>query len=133
MKRGSMLMLALVLDVAEAAWAEEASHLQWGKELFETHCAPCHGTDATGSGRLAKSLKTRPADLTQLSKRHAGTFPRYEVVRTIDGSRPASKHGSEMPHWGQVFRQRPDGSISASGSVPEIYAITDYLATIQRR
>jgi mono/diheme cytochrome c family protein len=131
MKPACTLLLALVL-AAEVSRAEEPSPLEWGKQLYGRHCAPCHGTDATGSGPLAKSLKTPPADLTQLSKRHGGTFPRDDVVRIIDGSHPSGTHDSEMPHWGQLFRQRPDGSISASGSVPEIYAITDYLASIQR-
>jgi mono/diheme cytochrome c family protein len=128
-----LLLVALVLGTAELGRAEEKTVIQWGKELFAANCASCHGADATGSGPAAKSLKSRPTDLTKLSKTHAGEFPRWEVVSFIDGQRPLEAHQSEMPRWGAIFRRRPNGSISAAGSVPEIYAIADYLASIQKK
>ena len=35
-----------------------------GKPLFEQNCAPCHGIEGNGKGRLAAMLNPPPADLT---------------------------------------------------------------------
>lgn len=35
-----------------------------GKELFEQHCATCHGKDGHGEGPRAKGSTTKPGDLT---------------------------------------------------------------------
>ena len=48
-----------------------------GTEMYSTYCAVCHGADGKGNGPAASSLKTHPADLTQLSKKNGeivGTF-----------------------------------------------------------
>ena len=127
------LLPALLLGIAVSARAAEKPLLEWGKELFVTYCASCHGKNATGSGPAAKGLNPRPADLTVLSRRNGGEFPRLEVIQFIEGQRPLEAHQSAMPRWGAILRKRSDGSIAAGGSVPEIYAITDYLASIQKR
>lgn len=36
-----------------------------GAPLYAANCTPCHGADGRGDGPLAKSLPTRPADLTE--------------------------------------------------------------------
>jgi hypothetical protein len=47
-------------------------------------------------------------------------------VSFIDGERPVSAHTSaEMPKWGRVFSKRGHSS-------PEAYAVTDYIASIQK-
>ena len=127
------LLPVLLLGIAVSARAAEKPLLEWGKELFVTYCASCHGKNATGSGPAAKGLNPRPADLTVLSRRNGGEFPRLEVIQFIEGQRPLEAHQSAMPRWGAILRKRSDGSIAAGGSVPEIYAITDYLASIQKR
>jgi mono/diheme cytochrome c family protein len=112
-----------------AAGGEE--YLDWGRQLFMTHCAPCHGSDARGRGPASASLKARPADLTKIAKRNGGSFPRLDVVHYIEGTRPVDAHGSDvMPVWGRVFRTHRSGSAGAS---PEIYALTDYLQSIQAK
>ena len=47
-----------------------------GEDSFMFYCASCHGPSGKGDGPVARSLKTRPADLTVLTKRNGGTFPR---------------------------------------------------------
>lgn len=76
-----------------------------GRLEFRQYCAPCHGLSGTGDGPMADQLKTKPADLTQLSATHGGKFPTKYVYDTITGAEVSKSHGTrEMPIWGQVFR-----------------------------
>lgn len=77
-----------------------------GRDSFDGFCASCHGVSGRGDGTLAASLKVKPADLTGLAHRHAGVFPRDQVVAYIDGTgRALPAHGTtEMPLWGGIFR-----------------------------
>jgi mono/diheme cytochrome c family protein len=76
-----------------------------GPALYNAYCSSCHGTDAKGSGPMAKSLKLPPADLTRISSRNGGTFPLARVSRIISGEEQLPRgHGtSEMPVWGPIF------------------------------
>lgn len=101
-----------------------------GAELFKTHCASCHGLDATGSGPLAQLLRHKPSDLTQLSKRNGGMFPAARVRRVVEG-RDVESHGDrDMPVWGDAFRRGADRSVETVGA--RLDAIVQYLATIQQ-
>ncbi len=76
-----------------------------GQQMFETHCAACHGRDGKGTGPAAKALKKPPADLTILAQRNGGKFPELRVFQAIHGELDVSAHGSkEMPVWGDVFK-----------------------------
>jgi hypothetical protein len=54
-----------------------------GYELYLGHCAICHGLDGRGQGPLAQAMKIVPADLTQISAKHAGSFPEAKVADVI--------------------------------------------------
>lgn len=85
---------------------QQLIHSVEGPELFRTYCAPCHGLDAKGHGPAAAALKTKPADLTVLSKTNGGQFPEERVRRFILGYDVLASHGSrEMPIWGPIFHQ----------------------------
>jgi mono/diheme cytochrome c family protein len=78
-----------------------------GSDLFRFYCASCHGPDGRGHGPVAVSLRMPPPDLTTLSRRHGGSFPRPDVewYLTGDEPRPVAAHGSrDMPVWGPIFR-----------------------------
>ena len=108
-----------------------APYLNWGRELFRSYCASCHGTDGTGNGPAAGSLKFAPADLTRISKE--GKFPRQKVIAYIVGETSVPAHGSrEMPVWGRVLQER-GGPFASAAARAEIYAITDYLESIQEK
>ena len=77
-----------------------------GPELYRAYCATCHGLDGRGNGPAAEALKTRPADLTALTRNSHGQFPVAKVRDTITGDSVVAAHGSrEMPIWGPVFHQ----------------------------
>jgi mono/diheme cytochrome c family protein len=77
-----------------------------GRDSFAFYCASCHGPAGKGDGPVAPALQTRPTDLTSLTRRHDGVFPKELVRAVVTGSgRPLVLHGSsEMPVWGPVFR-----------------------------
>ena len=75
-------------------------------ESFTFYCAPCHGRGGRGDGPVASALRVKPADLTTLSERSAGQYPRDRVRAYIAGTgRAVAAHGaSDMPVWGPAFR-----------------------------
>ena len=83
--------------------AGQAQDAQIGSELYDTHCAVCHGEDARGGGPLAPALILQPPNLRTLTSRHEGVFPTSRVVMRIDGRDPLVAHGSPMPVYGQFF------------------------------
>ncbi len=105
-----------------------------GKIIFREVCATCHGVDARGTGPVARSLKTPPADLTQITKRHGGSFPADEVKVFIDGRKDVAAHGSrQMPVWGDSLAQ----AVSDEGTREEriqraIEMLVEYLQTLQQ-
>lgn len=77
-----------------------------GEEMFKEYCAVCHGGDARGGGPAAEALQKRPADLTQLSRKNSGKFPKLQVMNYIKGQDVVAAHGSRaMPIWGSIFHQ----------------------------
>lgn len=100
-----------------------------GAEEFVRYCSVCHGLDGTGKGPLAPALKKPPADLTQISKRNNGHFPFSKIARTIrDGGEIASHGSSDMPAWGEVFRDHVDPIMARA----LIFEMTLYLEEIQK-
>lgn len=106
-----------------------------GRQLYEQHCALCHGADGQGDGPRAALIGPPPADLTQLAA--DGVFPLLRVVRQIDGRAPLAAHGGAMPAFGGAFEgDGPDVALpTASGQpvlMPQPLAdIVTYLQEIQ--
>ena len=103
-----------------------------GKEMFEQYCAPCHGTDAKGSGPAAAAMKTPPPDLTQLSRKNAGKFPADSVSSTLLFGTGMASHGSaDMPVWGPLFQSLDrfhDGAVQQ-----RISNLVKYIETLQAK
>lgn len=75
-----------------------------GAADFQTYCAACHGVAAKGDGTVAEFLTIPAPDLTQLTKKNAGIFPRERVAEVIDGRAEVKVHGArDMPVWGDWF------------------------------
>jgi len=101
-----------------------------GAGAYRVYCAACHGTEAHGDGSIAKTLKKRPADLTQLTKRNNGVFPDEKVVKTIDGKGSSAHADSDMPSWGDVFAKSSE-SAGAENAALRIETLVRYLETLQ--
>jgi mono/diheme cytochrome c family protein len=61
---------------------------------YRRHCASCHGPNGKGDGPVVAALKKKPADLTQITKGHAGKFPEDWVQNYIDGTDMIPAHGT---------------------------------------
>jgi hypothetical protein len=77
-----------------------------GGDLFRFYCTSCHGSDGTGNGPVAVTLKTPPPDLRRIAARNGGAFPSEELQGFVAGNeRLVPAHGSrEMPVWGPIFQ-----------------------------
>lgn len=102
-----------------------------GKVEFSKYCAACHGTDAKGTGPLAKLLTVKVPDLTLVYKRNKGVFPIAVVVDIVEGDYPIASHGGrEMPLWGDSFRSEGKTNQEARGRILDIVL---YLHSIQAK
>jgi hypothetical protein len=100
--------------------------------------------DAKGNGPLSENLKTKPTDLTVLSKINNGVFPLNSIYEIIDGRKSIGSHGTrEMPIWGFRYTphtlRRTDDFIYSPPENREavihtrIMAVIDYLDRIQAK
>ena len=104
-----------------------------GQDLFAFYCATCHGLDAKGHGPVASALKVAPANLTLLTRRAGGTFPRDRIFGFIanGGNTLSGAHGSNaMPVWGPIFVALDPSDTRA---VIRIQNVVQYLESIQAK
>lgn len=105
-----------------------AATVATGKDEYLRHCAICHGLDGTGNGPLADSMKIVPADLTGLSKRNQGAFPKVRVGDVIRNGGAVLGHGSTaMLPWGIYFSERGNPAVAKA----RIKALIEYIETLQ--
>lgn len=108
-----------------------------GRADFVTYCAACHGVSGTGDGTVAEFLTITAADLTQLRKKNAGSFPRERVFNVIDGRTEVKVHGPrDMPVWGDWFKFEAESSVAGKGAQEEVInarinALVGYIESIQ--
>ncbi|MBE0414380.1 cytochrome c [Yoonia sp.] len=106
-----------------------------GRTAYLVDCAGCHGPDGRGDGPDARDLAVVSPDLTRISARNGGTFPRNRVMSTIDGLNRAAHFSAAMPEFGAgdmgdtiIIEENGLGT-----PVPErLLVLTDYLESIQR-
>ena len=124
-----MKALGFLLGLLLCAGAATADEAQFGRAVYRTYCAGCHGLEAHGDGWMAKYLTRRPARLTELRQKY-GEFPRDRVLAHIDGRSEVALHGPrDMPVWGERMGKTLVGRQAAT--TRRIEALADYLAAIQ--
>ena len=104
-----------------------------GQDLYNFYCATCHGLDAKGHGPVASALKVPPANLTLLTRRAGGAFPREKAVGFIanGGNTLGGAHGSNaMPVWGPIFVALDPSDTRAK---LRIQNVVQYLESIQAK
>ena len=129
----TMLVLTPTLVMAQQQPAPGPNALQVanGSYLFRTYCAACHGTSARGDGPLAASMRRRPPNLTEISRRNNNTYPGDLVFQIVDGREKVRGHGGpDMPVWGDAFRRSVEGE-SDEAVRTRIQALVSFLQTLQ--
>ena len=115
--------------------AQEQDVIAAGKREFQRSCAACHGSAAKGDGPSAGALNVKPADLTQMSKKHEGVFLFWRTYEKISGrdEEVIRGHGTrEMPIWGERFRLESGSSEEYQAGVRgQILSLVYYLQSIQ--
>ena len=103
-----------------------------GKDMFNSYCAVCHGTDAKGAGPAASAMKTNPVDLTALAKKSGGKYPASHVAAVLRGQAITASHGSQdMPIWGPLFSSISQGHEAQVQQ--RIVNLVDYVETLQTK
>jgi mono/diheme cytochrome c family protein len=130
----STTALAQDSDVYHPAGAENPVS---GKQDFMNHCAPCHGDDGKGNGPELKVLPDiHPSDLTNITLKNGGVFPREKVADMVDGRKAIPSHKRfDMPFWGVNFQQEgkeftPQSEARAKARID---ALVTYVESIQRQ
>ncbi|MEX0350478.1 MAG: c-type cytochrome [Paracoccaceae bacterium] len=100
MTREFTLVLSMIGVLAACASENVMPGPEEGAVLFAQNCAACHGADATG-GTLAEGQ--RAPDLTRISVRNGGAFPRAQVLSQIDGYGRGKAPTSVMPEFGALL------------------------------
>ena len=142
-----MLLAGLFIAVAAGAYANSTEtpaaekpagiSIELGKADFRTYCAACHGLGGVGDGTVAEFMTISAADLTRLSWKNAGMFPRQKVIEVIDGRAEVRVHGlRDMPVWGDWFDAEAAGPGMDATTREEIVrvrisSLADYIETLQ--
>lgn len=128
------LIVLLVLAPALVSMAASGSD-DPGRALYVRYCGACHGPNAKGDGIAGTFINPKPADLTQIAKKHGGTFSFEETVRVIDGRTTVRAHGDpDMPVWGELFRDNPAWEMTRRAGVRgTLVLITEYLQSVQEK
>ena len=128
------LLAPLLLGACEtmSAYSVQPSTYS-GVRLYQTYCASCHGLTAHGDGPVQPMIGAGVPDLTQISQRNGGQFPREKIRQIIDGRTQYAAHGTrKMPVWGFEFHPGSSNEAAAQREADEtINRLVKYLETIQ--
>jgi mono/diheme cytochrome c family protein len=129
----SAVLLCILLCVVTAGGS--AAGEPAGKQDFLGECSGCHGADGKGG---VPEMSAVPGyisvDLTQLSNRNGGQFPRQEVYDAIDGRKRFPAHFiGDMPTWGLKFQQADRSQDSEENVKRRIAALVDYVESLQEK
>jgi mono/diheme cytochrome c family protein len=103
-----------------------------GARLFAENCVVCHGETAMGGMVDVRGMVA--ADLTGISARNGGDFPRAQVLSVIDGYGRMSHEGRAMPEFGALLEGETVPVEVDGGLTPTprpLAALLVYLESIQ--
>lgn len=105
-----------------------------GAADYAQFCASCHGGGGKGDGPAAAALTPPPADLTRISARAGGRFPRLQVMGRINGY-TMGRSDSHMPQFGRLLdgptvMHDPGDGITAP-TPARLVALVEYVEALQ--
>jgi mono/diheme cytochrome c family protein len=139
LKRLLLLALSLVVAAGFSGAAQSQSKVVIpvqktsptdGKVMYQNYCAPCHGVDGKGNGPVASELRTRPTNLTLLSKKNQGKFPDIHIASVLRFGTKLPAHGTEqMPVWGPILGKM--NQMNAMDKQLRISNLSSYIESLQ--
>jgi len=91
----NFLLAVCCLSVALNTLASDDATV--GQQIFSTHCYLCHGVTGKGDGRMAKLLKSKPANLT------VSSLANIDLNKIISLGGEAVGRSPQMPGWANQF------------------------------
>lgn len=134
MRKPLLILLAAAMPLM-AIGARAADYVAMsGQELYSRFCASCHGISGRGDGPVSKSIRVEVPDLTLVSRRAGGKYPRPRIVQIIDGRHIIGAHGTRtMPVWGEDLSRLEIGNPDAErASRIVIEKLADYVSLLQK-
>jgi mono/diheme cytochrome c family protein len=131
-------VVSLVIVASAALYGGHAAAADYasmsGADLYHRFCASCHGADGRGDGPVSASLAVEVPDLTLLTRRARGVYPRDQLERIVDGRHILGAHGTRtMPVWGEALGRLEIGNPDAERVTRTVIdRIVDHLATLQK-
>lgn len=102
---------------------------------FAAYCAVCHGPDGRGDGPLAAEPGLAPPDITLVTRRNGGVFPKTPIMGHIAGY-TMGRSDSAMPQFADLLDgptvMYDDGSGQPVPTPARLVALADYVQSIQR-
>ncbi|MGB5559141.1 MAG: c-type cytochrome [Paracoccaceae bacterium] len=102
--------------------------------FFADNCTACHGATGRGDGPAAAGADPAVPDLTRISARSGGSFPKVAVMNQIDGYSRAG-HGM-MPEFGDILLGETMVIDTGDGLMTpapvRLVALTAYIESLQQ-
>ncbi|MFY9210021.1 MAG: cytochrome c [Aestuariivita sp.] len=132
-KLGYIASFALLVGVGACVAQNEMPGPSEGAKIYADNCTACHGMRADEEGILIGG-QTAP-DLSMISARNGGVFPRAAVLSQIDGYSRGTHAGQVMPAFGAGLTEQSvpvdvDGIMTPTPR--PLAALLAYLEDIQK-
>jgi mono/diheme cytochrome c family protein len=126
----SALLIPAALGACATLMPAPSESVTRGATIYAAECAACHGAAGDGAGAASLGLGMAPPDLTGLTARNDGVFPRAFVQRFVLGQVEKEDPDAAMPTFGTVGLEhaKSAGEVTAS----DMMALLDYLETLQK-
>ncbi|WP_299030897.1 cytochrome c [uncultured Sulfitobacter sp.] len=113
---------------------DQREAIKRGQGIYVKECAQCHGPTGAGGGEASLGLGETPPDLTRLSERNDGVFPREFVRRFVLGLIDKTNPDAAMPEFAKVGLAHVYPKGGADGEVLEadFADLLEYLESIQK-
>ncbi len=98
----------VVIFTSQSAFAQKEADASIGRQLYQSYCLICHGTNGDGVGPLAEKLKLKPANLASDKYQKKSIS---ELTTIIGGYERMS--GETMPIWRRALPESNIAHIAA--------------------
>lgn len=134
------LALPLPTNAQQKPGDGKRQKFDFGKMEYESKCASCHGLKGKGDGPVARSLATRPSDLSKLAATNGSVLPVNSMYAMIVGEKSIPAHGQrDMPVWGTIYNREAERHLFETPQDNEAYVrgrilfLIEYINRLQVR